>query len=329
MNVYVTNINGMAGTAQLAQNMVTDIAVGLGYRELGIYRYQIEGDSPIELSKRLDGIVAGLRHGDIVIFQTPTWNSTAFDEKMMEKLKLYDIKIIIFIHDVVPLMFAGNFYLMERTINYYNKADLIIAPSQAMIDELRKHGLTVEKTMIQGMWDHPTAISLLPAEFEKKIHFPGDPKRFSFIKNWMYRVPLRLYARQAENLPEQVMHVPYLPNDVLLLELSKGGFGLVWMDDHDKTYQTLYCPYKLGTFLVAGIPVFVQRGIANQDIIEKNGLGFVVDNLEEVVCLIEQMTEVDYQSMVKNVRQFNRLLRGGYFTKKLLVNAVFEVLCEK
>ena len=85
MRVYITNINGqsMQSTAQIAQNMVTDIATQLGYRELGIYCYNMNADSEVELSKRLDGIIAGLRHGDVVIFQSPTWNTTAFDEKVM------------------------------------------------------------------------------------------------------------------------------------------------------------------------------------------------------------------------------------------------------
>ncbi|MBM7636422.1 sugar transferase [Streptococcus saliviloxodontae] len=328
MRVYITNINGLAGTAQFAQNMVTDIGVALGYRELGIYRYDINADSPAELSKRIDGIIAGLHHGDVVVFQTPTWNTTVFDERLMEKLQAYRIKIVIFIHDVVPLMFAGNFYLMERTIAYYNKADLIIAPSQAMIDTLRHYGLTVPKTIVQRMWDHPTEIPSLPAQFKKEIHFPGDLERFSFVRSWEYDIPLHLYSRHGDNLPSQVHYHTYMPDEELLLTLSQGGFGLVWMDDHDKEYQTLYCPHKLGTFLTAGIPVFVQRGIANQDIIEKNHLGFVVDSLDEVVAIIQQMNQETYQEMIGRVREFNRLLRYGYFTRRLLTNAVFEVLCD-
>lgn len=329
MNVYITNLNGIGGAALYAQNMVTDIATQLGYRELGIYCYPVHADTPVELSKRLDGIIAGIHHGDIIIFQTPTWIATEFDEKLIDKLRHYRVKIIIFIHDVIPLMFSGNFYLMPKTIEYYNRADLIIAPSQAMIDELRRHGLTVEKTLVQGMWDHPTTVTSYPAKFEKKIHFPGNPERFSFVKKWAYNIPLYLYASQGEDLPENVVYTPYLPDDVLLLELSKGGFGLVWMDDNDKQYQTLYCPYKLGTFLTAGIPVFVQRGIANQDIIEKNGLGYIVDDLNDVIDIIDNMTIETYQQLVNNVRQFNPLLRNGYFTKKLLVNAIFEVLSDK
>ena len=113
MRIYITNINGQSGmsTAQIAQNMVVDIGAELGYRELSIYNYNIKSDSPSELTKRIDGILAGLRAGDIVIFQVPTWNTTDFDIRFMQKLRLYNIKIAVFIHDVVHLMFSVNYYL--------------------------------------------------------------------------------------------------------------------------------------------------------------------------------------------------------------------------
>ncbi|HEM6264901.1 TPA: sugar transferase [Streptococcus suis] len=331
MRIYITNLNGHAAssTAQICQNMVTDIATTLGYRELAIHAYRMDVDTPEELSKRLDGVVAGLRHGDVVIFQTPTWNTTAFDEKLMAKLRAYQIKIVIFIHDVVPLMFAGNYYLMDRTIAYYNQADVIVAPSQQMIDNLKRHGLTVSKTIVQGMWDHPTSVPQLPASFKKEIHFPGSPDRFSFVKSWNYDVQLNLYARQEVELPDQVKHFSYRPDEQLLLEMSAGGFGLVWMDDHDKEYQTLYCPYKLGAFVAAGIPVIIQRGLANQEIVEHNGLGMIVDSLDEAVARINSMSAEDYQAMVARVRSFSSLVRQGFFTRRLLTEAVFKAKCDE
>lgn len=331
MRIYITNLNGHAAssTAQICQNMVTDIATTLGYRELAIHAYRMDADTPEELSKRLDGVVAGLRHGDVVIFQTPTWNTTAFDEKLMAKLRAYQIKIVIFIHDVVPLMFAGNYYLMDRTIAYYNQADVIVAPSQQMVDNLKRHGLTVSKTIVQGMWDHPTSVPQLPASFKKEIHFPGSPDRFSFVKSWNYDIQLNLYARQEVELPDQVKHFSYRPDEQLLLEMSAGGFGLVWMDDHDKEYQTLYCPYKLGAFVAAGIPVIIQRGLANQEIVEHNGLGMIVDSLDEAVARINSMSAEDYQAMVARVRSFSSLVRQGFFTRRLLTEAVFKAKCDE
>ncbi|MGT2911807.1 sugar transferase [Streptococcus cameli] len=329
MRVYITNINGHSGTstAQIAQNMVTDIATELGYRELGVFCYPMSSDSNEELSKRIDGILASVRNGDVIIFQTPTWNTTAFDIRLMAKIKAHNVKVVVFIHDVVPLMFAGNFYLMEHTIPYYNTADVIIAPSQAMIDKLREHGLTVEKTIIQGMWDHPTTAPQLPSQFKKVIHFPGNPDRFSFVTKWEHDIELRLYTgRDVTDLPQNVTKIPYRPAEQLLIEMSEGGFGLVWMDDHDKEYQTMYCPYKLGAFIAAGIPVIVQKGLANEDIVRNNHLGIIVDNLDDAIQQINSMSPEEYQSLVSSVRSFSPLVRQGYFTRKLLTDAVFHAL---
>ena len=56
--VHITNLYGMAGdsTVILAQNAVTEIARSMGFREIGIYFYNITTDSPGERSKRLDGM---------------------------------------------------------------------------------------------------------------------------------------------------------------------------------------------------------------------------------------------------------------------------------
>ncbi|MEE3765656.1 nucleotide sugar synthetase-like protein [Streptococcus agalactiae] len=301
MRTYITNLNGhsITSTAQIAQNMVTDIAVSLGFRELGIHSYPIGTDSPEEMSKRLDGICSGLRKNDIVIFQTPTWNTTTFDEKLFHKLKIFGVKIVIFIHDVVPLMFDGNFYLMDRTIAYYNEADVLVAPSQAMVDKLQSYGLTVKKILVQGMWDHPTNITLQAVNHKKLVHFPGNPERFNFIKNWRTPTELHVYTDHNMQLPTTVVKEPY---------------------------QSLYCPYKLGAYIAAGIPVIIQKGIANQDIIEKNNLGFIIEKIDDISNIVESTTEEEYMEIVSDVRRFNPLVRQGYFTRKLLTDAVFSAL---
>ena len=160
--VHITNLYGMAGdsTVILAQNAVTDIARALGYREIGIYFYNISTDSPSERSKRLDGIMASISFGDIVIFQSPTWNGWEFDAEFVAKLKDLRVKLVIFIHDVIPLMFRDNAYLMPTYMEMFNQADVIIAPSQQMVNRLCEAGLTVEKILIQEFWDHPHNLSL-------------------------------------------------------------------------------------------------------------------------------------------------------------------------
>ena len=134
MKLHLTNLYGMAGdsTVILAQNAVQKIASQLGFREVGIYFYNIASDSPSEMNKRLDGIMASISIGDILVFQSPTWNGFEFDRVLFDKLKDMQVKIVCFIHDVVPLMFDSNYYLMDEYMYMYNLSDVLIVPSERM-----------------------------------------------------------------------------------------------------------------------------------------------------------------------------------------------------
>lgn len=163
MKVHITNLYGQSplSVALMAQNMVADIAKKLDIKEIGIYSFNADGESVENLAIRFDGMNAAVGNGDVIIFQAPSWNGTHFDHEYLKRLRIYSgIKIVIFIHDIPPLMFSSNFYLMEKTIEMYNMADLIIAPSQKMLDLLYQHGLRVTNTLLQNMWDHKTDIWL-------------------------------------------------------------------------------------------------------------------------------------------------------------------------
>ncbi|HFI0695248.1 TPA: hypothetical protein ACGO4F_001338 [Streptococcus suis] len=70
----------------------------------------------------------------------------------------------------------------------------------------------------------------------------------------------------------------------------------------------------------------IQRGLANQEIVEHNGLGMIVDSLDEAVARIHSMSAEDYQAMVARVRSFSSLDRQGFFTRRLLTEAVFKAI---
>ena len=146
MKVNITNLYGMSGqsTALIAQNDVTKLAKQLGFNELSFYFYDIYSDSQSELNTRLDGIMASVAYGDVVIYQTPTWNGREFDQNFISKVKVLQAKLITFIHDIPPLMFPSNYYLMPEYIAMYNQSDLIIVPSEQMRDKLLAEGLSAE-----------------------------------------------------------------------------------------------------------------------------------------------------------------------------------------
>ena len=110
-------------------------------------------------------------------------------------------------------------------------------------------------------------------------------------------------------------------------ELSKGGFGLVWSDDeYFDRYYSMNQPYKLGTNLAAGIPVIVKRGCVHEKFVEGNGLGYAVDTLDEADKLVQSITDAEYIELYHNVKNIQKLILDGAYTRKTLQDAIIEVL---
>ncbi len=227
-------------------------------------------------------------------------------------------------------MFESNRYLLPALVDLYNQAEVLIVPSHAIKNFLLENGVREDmKVVVQEIWDYTTSIhfTTLP-KFKREIHFAGNPEKFLFPNKWDYDIPLRLYS----SLPctgKNVLEMGWMEPDALLLELAKGGFGLLWYgDDFWRQYMGYNNSMKLSTYLAAGIPVIVPQGISNQYLIEKNRLGIVVNSLEEAVERVKDITEQEYQEYVDCVGRFAILLRNGYFTKKLLVEAVHALFRE-
>ena len=250
MKTHITTLNNMAGTASLAHRRVLKVAQSIGCHEMGLSFYPLKPDYAKEIDKRLDGIIAPLNYGDIVIFQYPSWIGVNYDESFVNKIKSYrDTKLIIFVQDIQKLMFDSEQVILDMEIRTLNKADLLILPSKKMHRYLKENGL------------------------------------------------------------------------------SKGGFGLVWSDDeYFDRYYSMNQPYKLGTNLAAGIPVIVKRGCVHEKFVERNGLGYAVDTLDEADKLVQSITDAEYIELYRNVKNIQKLILDGAYTRKTLQDAIIEVL---
>lgn len=336
MRIHITNIYNLAGAAAKSQHMVTAIAKDvLHANELGIHRYPADSDLPEMLRARLDGILAAVEQDDIVIFQSPTWNGIGFDRALIERLNVYRRgKKVFFIHDIPPLMFESNRCFLNEHIELYNKADLIILPSQNMADFLTEEGLSVKKIVAQKMWDCPISIdrSVTP-EFHKVINFAGktDGFKFSFTQEWKYDT-VRLAVTAREGDWEHGTNIEFMgwfeDQNMLANALRRnGGFGLLWTgNDYCEEYMKLNACSKLSLYLASGLPVIVHGSIPEADTIRRKNLGLAVDSLDEAVERIENMTKEQYSEMMRNAGEFGELIRDGFFTKKVLTDAVFYLL---
>ena len=149
MTMHITNLYGAWGTHVLAQQNVAKVARELGFTEMGLYFYPVDCDTGGELRKRLDGITSAVGNGDLVIFQSPSWNALSYDKALLEVIRAHRVKLAIFIHDVITMMFEGApEEIYPSLIEIYNMADLLIVPSEPMLEFLKEKGLAVGKVLI-------------------------------------------------------------------------------------------------------------------------------------------------------------------------------------
>ena len=131
MNFHITNLHNVAGAATMAQDGVAQVAKSLGFKELGILRQNFYTDYWNSISHQLDGVIASLYYGDVVIFQYPGWNGPDYDKVFVDKIKMYSgTKLIIFVHDIQKLLFNSEEHILRSEIAILNKADLLIFPSR-------------------------------------------------------------------------------------------------------------------------------------------------------------------------------------------------------
>lgn len=331
VTMYITGLYGMdpRERSAITQQNVVNIARGLGFTELAIHRHKAwEGDGD-GLRRRVQEIASTIRDNDIVFFQSPSWNGDAFDAELVKEIRHHrNIRLGIFIHDVMVMMTGGTEEDYREITEIYNKADLIIVPTEDMLDFLRKRGLKVKKTLIQPMWDLPFEEELRSPEFSRRILFSGSPEKFGFVSRWSYDIPLWVFAdgdsagSDLEEYGQNVHFEGWKDTTSLLLEYTRGGFGLVWSREQQSDHYKSSQPHKLSGYLAAGIPVIIQRGLPHARTVADYELGYVVDSLDEAADKVRTVAEEEFRRLAGNTKNISDLIRGGFFTKKLLVDAV-------
>lgn len=331
MKKYITNLYGQSpqSTAMAAQNMITDIAKTMGYKEISIEAYSVREDTQEEKLKRIEGILAPVSNDSMAIAQMPSWNGIAFDQYFLESLRKRVDKLVVFVHDFVPLMFANNAYLFDQYLEAYNLADLVILPSQKMKEILIEHGFT-QPVLIQNVWDHVTTLNLTNQPcLERKLNFLGNMTRFPFVKDWESDLRLEVYSNGQAEAKGNMRVMGWQPEDQVLRALNQGGFGLVWSENienqYEREYSEMNVSFKFSTYLAAGLPLIVNKGIAKEDFVTKYNLGVAVDNLQQVVDYVNSVTEQEYNILVNNVKTIGSLIKEGFFTRQLLLEIQAEL----
>lgn len=202
MNTYITRINGLSfqNLRQYQQYMVADIAHRLGCREMGLYCYDWKDEPDASLNSRMDGIIAGINAGDLVICQFPTGNGSRYEWSLIRHLKMYRSRIAIFIQE-------ERLSEIRRSVELYDQAEVLIVPSPAMREFLQRNGIRENmKFIVQEIWDDTESMqSLRTAENRRENTCSLLKGRFGAV-----------WYRDEEERRSMEHYVPFLLTDYLV-----------------------------------------------------------------------------------------------------------------
>ena len=331
MNIHITNLHNIGGTATLAMDGVVQVAKKLDFTEMGVMKRQFYEDYWNTISHHLDGTIASLYHEDIVFFQYPTWNGPDYDKVFVDKIKLYnDVRLVIFVHDLQKLMFDSEQSILDMEISILNKADVLILPSVKMHEYMINNGLRDDiQVLYQKIWEVPGFPCFREHQNLKKMLFTGNWNRFPFLESYHGKTIVEHFDYQKPPRDDDSSFTwrnGFKPIQ-LMREMSKGGYGLVWCDkEYLERYYSMNQPHKLGFTLASGIPVIVRNGCVHSDFVREKGLGYVVDSLEEADNLVQNTSDEGYAKMISNIAPYQYMLLNGVYTKKLLMDTLICVL---
>ena len=199
MNVHITNIYGFIQDQELKkkQNLYAYAGHILGFKEMGIFNFDVSTDTESELSKRLDGIISSLQFNDLVFVQLPTGNGEHFDNLLINKLRAYNTKVCILLHQTIEYEYV------------LNSVDLIMPTNNEVHVYLKEHNYS-------------------NVFYKKNIHYEFDSNSSGllssdfYIKKYLIDVVDQLSQPVLDEQDENVIHIGFGLHD-------KDGHYSVWV----------------------------------------------------------------------------------------------------
>lgn len=241
-------------------------------------------------------------------------------------------KIIILIHDINELRGFPN-----NHPEWLQKADVVIAHSAEMKHWL-KENYCLTKVVELGIFDYITVKNSQTNILLSKrptVVFAGRLDKSFFITELCVLNPNidfiffgPGFPKSLECLSNAFYKGVCLP-DELPSRLAEYNFGLVWdgnsvneCDGPTGNYVRYNSPYKISSYLAAGIPVLVWRKMAAADFVLKNNIGLALSSLTNLSTEIAALTPIEYQQMRNSVNEISLKLINGEFYENALKNAL-------
>ena len=327
--------------ASKARRDADAIALQLGYEPFQ-FRGARTADGSLVGAVRLalDGfrnwrrLICEAEPGSLVLIQYPHYpmKSALLARWMLPRARRRGLRFIALVHDLDSLRGLHGSAAVYSDRKLLPLFDAVICHNEQMAKHLKENGVPSDKLVPLGIFDYLTDAVGAPHRLSDGVAVAGNlsPEKCGYVGE-LVRKPLELHlygkGLETEDLPENVQHHGAFPPERLPGELT-GGFGLVWDGPSADTcagpsgeYLRTNDPHKFSLYMAAGLPVAIWKHAALADFALENGVGIVIDNLDDLANALNELSDEQYEGLCRNAARIGKEVRDGAYLARALKRA--------
>lgn len=325
------NYRSNSSAAGKAKIDCEEILKNAGYKNLGLKQSVHPGTIYGFFRNLITVFIACLRlkSKSILVLQYPLKKYYPF---LCYWANLKQCKVITLIHDLRS--HRQGKISVQKEIRQLNRSHILIVHNKSMQKWLEENHIRCHIICLE-IFDYlsDTEHCQHPIHKPYELVFAGvlSNKKNSFI----YKIPpetqhyrLNIYGPGADHTEiknNPVLHYEGYYNADVLISKIKGNFGLVWDGDEICTcsgnygeYLKFNNPHKTSLYIRCHLPVIVWSKAAIADFVRQNGIGIVVNSLEELDHKLAYLTEKEYQEMLSHTDMISKQLKTGFYLRQAL-----------
>jgi len=335
---------GDVGDTKAVSDMI-ECAQEIGITPLWFPPFNKDSLSQEELHHLIDGIIASVGIGDVMFILSPMifYAGTKFQKRFYAKMAVRKVSVVVIVVDSANIAYPwyadykdpDMIPISEKLA--WQEAAAMIVHSEQMKEKIRSYGIHKKSFILEVL---PYKSHVAPPQKDenfRQLIFAANvtEKRYEFIENIdLGSLPIHVYGQPSQQSKNHLIAHERNFAEELIREMCH-GFGLVWdqwidfSDDREKQYgdwQREYAKYtassKLSLYLRSGLPVVLWRQDAQADLVLEHGLGFVVDELEEIPARLAEITREEYEKYCRREEKYSRLIEEGIDFKYAVLSAI-------
>jgi len=276
-------------------------------------------------------MVLTLESNAVLLFQYPMYARIHYLFIRLLSFFRKRVKIVCLIDEINGLKY-GDDRLLDWEKKYFTRFNYFIVHNESMKNWFNSQvpGRTLE---ILELFDFLAAPVTAPRPMAPVVAYAGNLAESGFqyklspMTGSKGTLQIHLYGLPAPGSTVVPLNVSYKgafkPYD--LPAKMEASFGLIWDGDSadDITgsfghYMRFISHHKVSLYIISNMPCIVYEKAGTANFICRQGIGFTIRHLDDIMPAIDSLSEEDYQLMCANTRRLAQKLSNGEHLKRAL-----------